>query len=174
MTLIDTAGHGMFEMTVRVRSCPRLVFGCGGSSWSILSIFSISVRNDMVLPGVSEIFNTWSNIRNQKWTRFRSRLRQDSGSGVKNIGPGSGVKNMWKTWPGSGVTFQISAVAGVCVVISSVKTWVSFGWIDDGDRSLNRSPILKFERLPDPDSKIWNRSGVGVWKSESGHLCWKP
>jgi len=51
--------------------------------------------------------------------------------------------------------FSISAVAGVCVVISQVKTWVNFGW-NDGSRSLNRSRILKFVIFPypDPNSKI--------------------
>jgi len=35
------------------------------------------------------------------------------------------------------------------------KTWLNyFGWIDDCSQSLNRSRILKFKRLPDPDSKI--------------------
>jgi len=47
--------------------------------------------------------------------------------------------------------FSISVTAGDCVVISYVKTWVNFGWIDDGTRSLTRSRILKFENLPDLD-----------------------
>ena len=38
------------------------------------------------------------------------------------------------------------------MVISEVKTWVNFGWIDDCRWSLNRSRILKFEKLPDPVS----------------------
>ena len=52
--------------------------------------------------------------------------------------------------------FSISAIAGVCVVFSSVKTWINFDLIDDVSRSLNRSRILKFENLldPGPDSKI--------------------
>jgi len=37
------------------------------------------------------------------------------------------------------------------MVISKVKTWVNYGWIDDCGRSLNKSRILKFEKLPDPD-----------------------
>jgi len=36
----------------------------------------------------------------------------------------------------------------VYVVISLVKTWVVFGWINDGSRSLSRSQILNFEKLP--------------------------
>jgi len=28
---------------------------------------------------------------------------------------------------------------------------VSYGWFNDSSRSLNRSRILKFEKLPDPD-----------------------
>jgi len=52
--------------------------------------------------------------------------------------------------------FAISAVTGVRVVISYVKTWVNFGWINDCSLNLNRSRILKFEELPDPgpDTKI--------------------
>ena len=34
---------------------------------------------------------------------------------------------------------------------SSRSLLVNFGWIDDGSRSPNRSRILKFEKLPDPD-----------------------
>jgi len=51
--------------------------------------------------------------------------------------------------------FSISAIAGVCMVISESKTWVNFGWIDSCP-SLNRSQILKFKNLPDlgPDLKI--------------------
>jgi len=43
------------------------------------------------------------------------------------------------------------------VVISLVKAWLNYGWMDDCSRSLNRSRILKFEKLPDPhtDSKIF-------------------
>ena len=56
-----------------------------------------------------------------------------------------------------------------------VKTWVNYGWNDDCSRSLNRSRIVKFEKLPDPDpdSKIleqertrslkkWLRPPLGV------------
>ena len=35
-------------------------------------------------------------------------------------------------------------------------------------RCLNGTRILEFEKLPDPDSKIWNRNGVG--KSDSGNF----
>jgi len=41
--------------------------------------------------------------------------------------------------------------AGVCVVISEVKPLVIFGCLDCS-RSLKRSRILKFEKLPDPVS----------------------
>jgi len=55
------------------------------------------------------------------------------------------------------------------------KTLVNFGWIDvDGSWHLNRSRILLFEKFPDlgpPQIQtFWNRSGVGVWKSYSGHF----
>ena len=33
--------------------------------------------------------------------------------------------------------FSISALAGVCVVISQVRTWINYGWNDDCSRSLN-------------------------------------
>ena len=39
------------------------------------------------------------------------------------------------------------------MVISQVKTWVNFGWINDGRWSLNRIRILKFKKIPDPDFK---------------------
>ena len=57
---------------------------------------------------------------------------------------------------------SLSAVVGVCVFISLVKTWVNFGWMDDGSRSLNRSRILKFGKLPDPDpvSKILEQEQI--------------
>ena len=63
---------------------------------------------------------------------------------------GTGVKNLWK----KRIRSHFSISAGVCAVISLVKTWVNYGWIDDCSRSLNRSRILKFEKQPDPDSKI--------------------
>jgi len=56
------------------------------------------------------------------------------------------VKNRTRIWS----HFSISAAAGVCEVISQVKTWVNYGWIDDCSQSLNRSGILNFEKLPDP------------------------
>jgi len=46
--------------------------------------------------------------------------------------------------------FSISAAAGVYAVISQVKTWVNYGWID-GSRSLNRGRIFKLKKFPDPD-----------------------
>jgi len=63
----------------------------------------------------------------------RSRLRQDSAFSFSD--PES-LLNF-----GSNKSF---------VVISEVKTWVNYGRID-GNRSLNRSRILKFEKFPDPD-----------------------
>ena len=62
---------------------------------------------------------------------YRSRLRQDSAF-------------FFRTWSKKFVKnrirchFFISGVAGVCVVISLVKTWVNYGWMDDCCRSLNR------------------------------------
>jgi len=44
-------------------------------------------------------------------------------------------------------------ISEVCVVISEVKPLAIFGCIDCS-RSLNRSPIIKFEKFLDPDSSI--------------------
>jgi len=55
---------------------------------------------------------------------------------------------------------------------------INFGCVD-GFWSLNRSRILRFENASselDPDPNFLNRSGVGVWKCDSGHLyysCWR-
>jgi len=38
----------------------------------------------------------------------------------------------------------------LCVHFLS-KAWISYGWIDDCSRSLNRSWIIRFEKLLDPD-----------------------
>jgi len=71
---------------------------------------------------------------------YRSRLRQDSAFFFRTRTRSQKfVKNRTRSH------FSISAGAGVCAVISSVKTWVNYGWIDDCSRSLNRSRILKFE-----------------------------
>jgi len=44
------------------------------------------------------------------------------------------------------------------VVISVVKSWVNYSWIDDCSQSLNKGRILKLKKFPDsdpdPDSKI--------------------
>jgi len=79
----------------------------------------------------------------------RSRLWQDSAFFLRTRSQ-KFVKNRIRSH------FSISAIAGVCVVFSSVKTWINFDLIDDVSRSLNRSRILKFENLldPGPDSKI--------------------
>jgi len=101
-----------------------------------------------------------TSTQKQRWSWIRS-AGVDSGRTLRlSFGSGPGVKNLWKKRTGSGVIFSISAVAGVCVVISK-KTLVDFRWID-GSRSVNRSRILKFENFPNPHSKIleqvWSRS----------------
>jgi len=48
---------------------------------------------------------------------------------------------------------SISAVAGVCVVISEVSPLVIFGCIDCS-RSLNRRRILKFKKFQDTDTDL--------------------
>jgi len=79
---------------------------------------------------------------------YRSRLPQDSAVFVlTRIRSQKFVKNRTRTRIRS--HFSISALAGVCVVISQVRTWVNYGWNDDCSRSLNWSRILKLK-----DSKI--------------------
>jgi len=41
-------------------------------------------------------------------------------------------------------------------------------------REIGNFASQKFRLTPDPDSKILVRSGVGVWKSDSGQLCHWP
>jgi len=53
--------------------------------------------------------------------------------------------NIWEKLDPDRRQFLISAIAGVCAVISQVKTWVNYDWMDDCSGSLNRSRILKFE-----------------------------
>ena len=69
------------------------------------------------LRQASEVF-VLTRIRSKKFVKKRTRIRSH---------------------------FSISALAGVCVVISQVRTWVNYGWNDDCSRSLNWSRILKFE-----------------------------
>jgi len=95
----------------------------------------------------------------QSWDLSRSRIRQDS---AFCFGSGSGSQNFGKKRTRIRSHFSILAVAGVYAVNSYVKICVNYGWIDDCSRSFNRSRILKFEKLPDPDSKILEKDGVGV------------
>jgi len=90
----------------------------------------------------------------QDWSRFWS---DHAGFCVFLSDPDAESKIYKKKRPRSWSHFSISAVAGVCVAISYVKTSVNFGWIDDTSLSLNRSRTLKFEKFlhPDPDSKFW-------------------
>jgi len=66
-----------------------------------------------------------------------------------------------------------SAVAGVCVVNFLSKTWVDYGWIDDlaGVWTGVEFSNLKNRRIRTRIQKFWNRSGFGVWESDSGHFC---
>ena len=74
---------------------------------------------------------------------YRSPLRQDSAFFFRiRTRSQKFVKNRIRSH------YSISAVAGVCAVISKVKTWVNQGWINDCSWSLNRSRILKFEEEP--------------------------
>jgi len=64
--------------------------------------------------------------------------------------------------PGSGVTFQFRQQQ------VSARSFLKYC-----SRSRNRSRIPKSEEFPDPDPDLKileERSGIGVWKSDSGHL----
>jgi len=91
----------------------------------------------------------------QRWDRIQIN-GVDSGRILRfSFGPGTGpgVENLGKTGPGSGVIFRFLSSRCLCGRFLS-KDMGNLGWIDDCSRSLNRSRILKFEKLPDPDSKI--------------------
>ena len=72
---------------------------------------------------------------------FRTRIRTQSQKFVKNR---TQIRH----------DFCISAVARVSVLVSYVKTWVNYGCFDDRSQRLNKSRILKFEKLLESDSKI--------------------
>ena len=95
-------------------------------------------------------------------SEWRSRLRQDSAFFFLTRSQ-KHVKIRTRSH------FSISAVTGVCVVMSEVKPLVIFGYLVCS-RSLNRSRFLKFEKLPDPDSKILEQERNQFWKSDFGHL----
>ena len=103
----------------------------------------------------------------QRWPRIRSG-EVDSGRILRFFGSGPESKFFEKrTRIGSHCLFP--AVAEVRVVfinvIAQVKTLLNFGCMD-GCRSVNRSRILKFEKLPDPDSKTWEKErsrGLKMW-----------
>ena len=86
-----------------------------------------------------------SRIRQDSAFFFRTRIRSRSQNFVKNR---TQIRSQ----------FSISAVAGVCAVISYIKTWINYDWFDGCSRNLNRSRILKFKKLldldPGPDSKF--------------------
>jgi len=85
---------------------------------------------------------------------------------------GPGVKNLWKTVTGSGVTFQFRQYdRSLCGHFSNkhmgkfpfgsmmaARVWIGVGFSN-----------LKNFRTQTRIQKFWNRSGVGFWKSDSGH-----
>ena len=82
---------------------------------------------------------------------FRSQLRQDSAFFFRTwIRSQKFLKNRTKILS----HISISAVTGVYVVISCVKTWTNYGWIHVYSWSPNRGWILKFEKFPESDLKI--------------------
>ena len=79
----------------------------------------------------------------------RNRLRQDSALFVRIRIRTRGQKFVKKQTQIRS-HFSISAPARVCGHFLS-KTGVNYSWIDDCSWSLNRSRILKFEKLSNPD-----------------------
>ena len=68
------------------------------------------------------------------WTRIRTRIQ----------------KFGEKTDPDPESLFNFDSNRSMCGHFLS-KTWVNYAWINDCNRSLNRSRILKFEKIPDSD-----------------------
>ena len=79
------------------------------------------------------------------------RLRKDSAFFFRTRS-----QKFLKIWTRIRSHFSISAVAEVSVVISYVKPLLIFGCIACS-RNLNRSRILKFENLPDPDPDLGSK-----------------
>ena len=114
----------------------------------------------------------------------RSRLRQDSLSEPNpeskicekpNPGPES-LFNFGKVANGNDQYYFIwlSQQPGVRMVVYWVKTCENFGLIDGTAgvwTGVGFSKLKNF-RTEIRVQKFWNRSGVGVWKSDYGHLCW--
>jgi len=79
------------------------------------------------------------------------------------------------TGPWSGGTFHFRQQAFAWFYKCHWFKWqilLNFGFIDAMGWSLNRSRILKFEKItdPDPDEKIVEQEYVVVWKYDSCHL----
>ena len=95
----------------------------------------------------------------------RSRLRQDSAFFFRiRTRSQNFVKNRIRS------QCSLSAVAGVCVVIMKWK----HGYISVGSLVTGAWTGLWFLNMMTFQTQIqnfWNRSGVGSWKSDSGHLC---
>jgi len=86
--------------------------------------------------------------------------------------PESKICEKTDTDPESFFIFSSRGLCGFHMWHFLAKTLLIFGCMD-GSRSLNRSRILKFENFRTwiRIQKFWNRSGVGVWKCDYGHLC---
>jgi len=103
--------------------------------------------------------------RGWRWDRIRSRLQQDSEFFFRTrMRSKKFRKNRIR------IHFSISAVAGVCVIISYVKTWLNYGWIDYVAGVWTGVGFSNLKKCRTRIQKFWNRSWVGVWKSDSGHL----
>ena len=98
---------------------------------------------------------TWCEVRNFASQKFR-------------FTPESKICEKTDVEPES--LFNFGSCRNLCGHFLS-KTWVHYDWIDDCNRSLNRSRILKFKNF---QIRVQN-FGIGAEseseKSDSGHLC---
>jgi len=109
----------------------------------------------------------------QKWPWTGVPESTPGGSGVFLSGPKPESKFFEKRDPDPESVFNFGNGSSLHGHFLNKK--IDFGWIHSS-QSLNRSRILKFKNFWTRIQKLWNRSGVGVSKSDSGHLCrrWCP
>ena len=114
---------------------------------------------------------TWPRCLRQRWNRIRI-TGVDSGRILGfSFGPGSGVKHLGKAGPGPESLFHFDSSRSLCghflstnmgelrLDLTVAGVWTGVGFSN-----------LKNCRTRIRTQKFWNRSGFGVWKSDSGHL----
>jgi len=121
---------------------------------TILSIRAIEITH---LTSFTLLFQL--RIQRYVWrNHVATWARGGSGSGVPEWTPAgfcvfpSDPDPESKIWekPDSESLFTFGSRRSLCGHFLS-KTWANYGWIDVWNRSLKKSKILKFEKLPDPE-----------------------